>query len=232
MDSIPVLDLWNVVIEVLHSSNNVPPTQNISTPKNNRDHNSTRRPQRKQQRVKLGAGGGKSAKFWAPSPSSHPPLPHPHTFKPQQQIPPKNKSKGASGNCRRNTQDTWLEKEGDRNVDQLSNLNHLTIHAHSSQGKLHLYIFEDNEAVIKMIIKGRSPMMRHVSRTHRVALSWLFDRINLETRIQIKYVDTKNPLADLLTKGSFTRDEWCNLLRLFNIMTFSIFSRSHFRSVE
>ena len=40
-------------------------------------------------------------------------------------------------------------------------------------------VFEDNEAVIKMIIKGRSPTMRHVSRTHRVALDWLFDRINL-----------------------------------------------------
>ena len=38
-----------------------------------------------------------------------------------------------------------------------------------------LYVFEDNEAVIKMIIKGRSPTMRHVSRTHRVALDWLFD---------------------------------------------------------
>ena len=33
-----------------------------------------------------------------------------------------------------------------------------------------LYVFEDNEAVIKMIIKDRSPAMRHVSRTHRVAL--------------------------------------------------------------
>ena len=38
-----------------------------------------------------------------------------------------------------------------------------------------LYVFEDNEAVIKMIMKGRSPTMRHVSRTHRVALDWLFD---------------------------------------------------------
>ena len=28
--------------------------------------------------------------------------------------------------------------------------------------------------------KGRSPTMRHVSRNHRVALDWLFDRINLE----------------------------------------------------
>ena len=30
-----------------------------------------------------------------------------------------------------------------------------------------LYVFEDNEAVIKMIMKGRSPTMRYVSRTHR-----------------------------------------------------------------
>ena len=56
--------------------------------------------------------------------------------------------------------------------------------------------------VIKMIIKGRSPTMRHVSRTHRVALDWLFDRINLEPTIQIKYVDTKNQLADMLAYGS------------------------------
>ena len=42
--------------------------------------------------------------------------------------------------------------------------------------------------------------MRHVSRTHRVALDWLFDRINLDSKIQIKYIDTKNQLADILTK--------------------------------
>ena len=84
-----------------------------------------------------------------------------------------------------------------------------------------LYVFEDNEAVIKMIIKGRSPTMRHVSRTHRVALDWLFDRINLDPKIQIKYIDTKNQLADILTKGSFTRDEWNHLLCLFNISHFS-----------
>ena len=36
--------------------------------------------------------------------------------------------------------------------------------------KLCCMCFEDNEAVIKMIMKGRSQTMRHVSRTHRVAL--------------------------------------------------------------
>ena len=63
--------------------------------------------------------------------------------------------------------------------------------------------------------------MRHVSRTHRVALDWLFDRINLDPKIQIKYIDTKNQLADMLTQGNFTRDEWNHLLCLFNISHFS-----------
>ena len=60
--------------------------------------------------------------------------------------------------------------------------------------------------------------MRHVSRTHRVALDWL---INLDSKIQIKYIDTKNQLADILTKGNFTRDEWNHLLSLFSISHFS-----------
>ena len=84
-----------------------------------------------------------------------------------------------------------------------------------------LYVFEVNEVVIKMIIKDRSPVMRHVSRTHRVALDWLFNRINLDSKFQIKYIDTKNQLADILTKGTFTRVEWNHLLNLFNISHFS-----------
>ena len=78
------------------------------------------------------------------------------------------------------------------------------------------------------MIKGWSPTMRHVSRTHRVALDWVFDRINLEPKIQIKYVDTKNQRADMLTKEGFTRDEWNHLLRLFNKVSFSTLSCSHF----
>ena len=66
-----------------------------------------------------------------------------------------------------------------------------------------LYVFEDNEAEIKMIIIGRSPTMRHVSRTHRVALDWLFDRINLDSKIQIKYIDTKKPTRRHLNQREF-----------------------------
>ena len=85
----------------------------------------------------------------------------------------------------------------------LSNVDRVPSNVQFSHQEALLYVFEDNEAVIKMIIKGRSPAMRHVSRTHRVALDWLLDRINLDPKIQIKYIDTKNQLADILTKGEF-----------------------------
>ena len=98
-------------------------------------------------------------------------------------------------------------------LNRLSQLNVVPNRTHnSSHGESPLYIFEGNEAVIKMTIKGKSTTIRHVSRTHRVAVDWLFDMINLDPRIQIKYVDTKNQLADILTKGICTRDEWNHLI--------------------
>ena len=63
--------------------------------------------------------------------------------------------------------------------------------------------------------------MRHVSRTHKVTLDWLFDRTNLDPKIEIKCNNTKNQLADILTKGNFPRVEWNNLLRLFHISNHS-----------
>ena len=67
-------------------------------------------------------------------------------------------------------------------IDDLHNVDFISSNVHSSRQEALLYIFEDNEAVIKMILKGSSPTMRHVSRTHRVALEWLFDRINLDPK--------------------------------------------------
>ena len=102
-------------------------------------------------------------------------------------------------------------------IDAIQDIDAVPSNVQSARQEALLYVFEDNEAVIKMIIKGRSPTMKHVSRTHRVALDWLFDRINLDTKIQIKYIDTKNQLEDILTKGNFKRDGWNHLLNLFNI---------------
>ena len=74
----------------------------------------------------------------------------------------------------------------------LSNVDHEPSDAKFFRFGAMLRIFEDNEAVIKTTIKGRSPKMRHVSRTHRVALDWLFDTNNLDPKIQIKYVASKH----------------------------------------
>ena len=135
-DGLTALGLWDVVIEVLRSSNSTKPPTNPAAGNCSRHHHS----------------------------------------KPKQ----KGQNQGPKSQQER------------RKVDQLSNVDCVPSNTHSSQGESQLYIFEDNEAVIKIIIKRRSRTMRHVSRTHRVALDWLFDRIKLEPKLQIKYVDQKN----------------------------------------
>ena len=118
--------------------------------------------------------------------------------------------------------DVHKRHKSQKKIDLMEDIDSVPSNVQSSRQEALLYVFEDNEAVIKMIIKGRSPTMRHVSRTHRVALDWLFDRINLDPKIQIKYIDTKNQLADILTKGSFSHVmSGIILLCLFNISHFS-----------
>ena len=56
-----------------------------------------------------------------------------------------------------------IKQVSDQNVD-LSHIVRLPSNVRLSEKESQLYIFEDNEAVIKMLIKGRSPTMRHVSR--------------------------------------------------------------------
>ena len=108
-----------------------------------------------------------------------------------------------------------------KSIDVVHDIDAVPSNVQSASREALWYVFEDNEAVIKMIMKGRSPTMRHVSRTHRVALDWLFDRTFFDPKIQIKYIDTENQFANILWKGNFTRDEWNHLLTLFNISHFS-----------
>ena len=61
-----------------------------------------------------------------------------------------------------------------------------------SYGRAKLYVMEDNDAVIKMCVKERSPALRHVSRTHRVGLDWLFESIDMDSGVFIKFVPTQD----------------------------------------
>ena len=112
-------------------------------------------------------------------------------------------------------------KQSQRANNDLDNFDFISSNVQFSHHEALLYVFEDNEAVIKMIMKGRSPTMRHVSRTHRVALDWLFDRINFGPQNPNQIHRHQKPTRCILSKGNFTRDEWNHLLCLFNISHFS-----------
>ena len=96
---------------------------------------------------------------------------------------PRNRARSETHSTNSNVK---TKRHGNREVDDLSDVDHVVTSAKPSQFRAQLYIFEDNE-----VIKGRSPSMRHASRTHRVALDWSFDRINLDRQIPIRWVATK-----------------------------------------
>ena len=86
--------------------------------------------------------------------------------------------------------------------------------AHSTSQRASLFVFEDNDVVIKV----GSPTRRHTSRTHRVNLDWFYDRMNVDSGIQIKYVNTSKQIADNLTRGSCSRDRWLQLTHMRNLV--------------
>ena len=57
-----------------------------------------------------------------------------------------------------------------KKIDVMKEIDSVPSNVQFSRQEALLYVFEDNQAVIKMIVEGRSPTMRHVSRTHSFAL--------------------------------------------------------------
>ena len=102
-------------------------------------------------------------------------------------------------------------------IDHLAEIDRIPSGLHDSKCLSELVILEDNEAVIKMTIKGRSTSMRHIQRTHRVNLDWLFERFLNDKGMRIRYLSTKFQIADMLTKGSFTAQHWGMLLNFSGI---------------
>ena len=103
-----------------------------------------------------------------------------------------------------------------------TNIDHIPSNTKNSDSSAMLSVFEDNEVVIKVIIKGRSPQWGMFHEPTELLWNGCLTGLIWTQKIQIRYIDTKHQLGDMLTKGNFTRDEWSNLLHLFNI--------SHFRS--
>ena len=72
-----------------------------------------------------------------------------------------------------------------------------------------LVILEDNDAVIKMLIKGRTDRLRHVPRTHRIDLDWLFEIIKNDPGINIKYISTKRNNTKHTNRRLGKKIGWC-----------------------
>ena len=75
--------------------------------------------------------------------------------------------------------------------------------SHLSSQRASLFVSEDHDAAIKTIIKRPEPVHE------------LFDGINLDPGIQIKYVNTSKQIADIPTKVSFPRERGTQLTQLF-----------------
>ena len=62
-----------------------------------------------------------------------------------------------------------------------------------------------------------------------IVLTWIgfYDASIFDPMIQIKYVNTTQRLADILTKASFTRDRWTQLTLLVNIMNHTTLTKSN-----
>ena len=80
-----------------------------------------------------------------------------------------------------------------------------------------LFVAEDNEAVIKILSKGRCPKLRHVARTHRVNLDWCYE-IFRWPEVKASYVTTTHQIADLGTKAITKGETWQRLISLMGIM--------------
>ena len=58
--------------------------------------------------------------------------------------------------------DVHKRHKSQKKIDVMEDIDSVPSNVQSARQEALLYVFEDNEAVIKMTIKGRSPTMRHV----------------------------------------------------------------------
>ena len=92
-------------------------------------------------------------------------------------------------------------------IDVARDIDAVLSNVQSARQEALLFVFEDNESVFKMILPEPTELLFTGC---SIELIWTpKSKSNTST--------PKTQLADILTKGNFTRDEWNHLLNLFNI---------------
>ncbi len=79
-----------------------------------------------------------------------------------------------------------------------------------------MIVCEDNEAVIKILAKGRTNAFRHLHRTHRIATDWIYEVLRAND-CRLIAVNTKYQIADMFTKAITKSEVWEQLLDLAQI---------------
>ena len=116
--------------------------------------------------------------------------------------------------------------------DMLSQVDYVPPTVPLPSGRAKLIILEDNDAVIKMCLKQRTPAMRHVTRTHRVDLDFVVEQVSRHDHIKMRFVKTTEQAADIFTKGSFTEHTWYHLLDLIQIAPMKVNPAQHTTAIS
>ena len=101
--------------------------------------------------------------------------------------------------------------------DYLSSVDYVPPNMPEPNGRAILVLLEDNDPVIQICIKGRSPQLRQVQRIHRVNIDATYERIREDPGVYMRHWPTKYQMVDILTKGNFSEESFANLLDLLQI---------------
>ena len=89
------------------------------------------------------------------------------------------------------------------------------------QRRTELTLMEDNTATIQIMLTGKTPMLRHLSRTHGVNLQWVHERLTgrvpSDSALSVSYCKTHDQCADILTKDFQSYPKWRHALYLLGI---------------
>ena len=76
---------------------------------------------------------------------------------------------------------------------------------------------EDNQATIQILKTSKNPALRHLSRTHRVNISWLCEVFKDLKEVELVYCKSDEQAADILTKAFTNPIKWQAALDLIGI---------------
>ena len=110
--------------------------------------------------------------------------------------------KPAQGDFERHTRERVTPSHSHSDNCAFESIDHVPPNIHNISHSTQLYLFEDDAAVIQLINKKQSPNSKHVTKTHRVDLTWLFERANCDRSCLLKYVQTTDQTSNILTIGT------------------------------